>query len=167
MTANETVLQPTPPAPPAADATPSHGCVRCGAPVAIDVALCDECNPLGLSQPSASQVHGTAFLGVVIAVILLAVAARFAIAGVGPFDGQISAVAQAGEGLAVTLMVTNHGTSTGSTTCRVTDPAARYGGASGYIQSPRISGGATVTFTSEVTQLGGTARELTVECSPK
>lgn len=160
---------PTPLAPPSPGATdrPStlHGCVRCGAPVALSVALCEECNPLGLAQPSASQVHGTAFVGVVIAVIILAIAARIAVSGVGPFDGQVSAVAQAGDGLAVTLLVTNKGTSTGSTTCRLSDPAARYGGASGYVQSPRIEPGATTTFTAQVAQLGSTPRLLTVECS--
>ncbi len=160
---------PTPLAPPAGSTpgrpAPLHGCVRCGAPVAVDVALCEECNPLGLAQPSASQVHGTAFLGVAIAVIIMAVVARLAISGVGPFVGQVSAVMQAGDGLAVTLLVTNTGTSTGATTCRLTDPAARYGGASGYVQSPRIGPGETITFTGQITQLGTTARLLTAECS--
>jgi hypothetical protein len=65
----------------------------------------------------------------------------------------------------VTLDVTNRGTSTGSTTCRVTDPAARYGGASAYIQSPQVGPKQSVTFTSHVTQLGSTPRLLAVECS--
>ena len=36
-------------------------------------------------------------------------------------------VATRGEGLAVTLTVTNKGTKTGSTTCVLNDPAARFG----------------------------------------
>ena len=143
----------------------THGCVRCGAPVAIDVALCDECNPLGLADPASSQVHGTAFLGIAIAVILMAVAGRLAFVGVGPFKGDLVTVAASGDGLAVTLMVTNQGTSAGATTCVLNDPVARYGGANGYAQSPRIDAGQTVTFTSQVTQLGGTPRLLDVQCS--
>ena len=47
------------------DAQPelTHACVRCGAPVAIDVGLCERCNPLGLRDSSASQVHGIAIGG--------------------------------------------------------------------------------------------------------
>jgi hypothetical protein len=146
-------------------AGPVHGCVRCGAPVPLDVALCEDCNPIGLAQPSATQVHGTAFLGVAIAVVLLAVIARLSVQGIGPFDAQVSAVAASGDGLAVTLQVTNTGTSTGSTTCRITDPSARYGGASAYVQSPQIGPSQAVTFTSEVRQLGSTPRLLAVECS--
>ena len=52
--------------------TASQPCVRCGAPVPLDVALCDTCNPLGLAQPSASQAHGTVVLGIGAAALLLA-----------------------------------------------------------------------------------------------
>ena len=150
---------------PAVPTGPVHGCVRCGAPVAVDVALCENCNPIGLAQPSASQVHGTAFVGVAIAVVLLAVIARLSVSGIGPFDAQVSAVTGSGEGLAVTLLVTNTGTNLGSTTCRITDPSARYGGASAYVQSPQIAPGQAATFTAQVTQLGSTPRLLAVECS--
>jgi hypothetical protein len=149
----------------AASNPPVHGCVRCGAPVAIDVALCEDCNPIGLAQPSASQVHGTAFVGVAIAVVLLAIVARLSVSGIGPFDAQISAVAAARDGLAVTLLVTNAGSTRGSTTCRLSDPTARYGGANAFVQSPQIGPGETVTFTAEVRQLGSTPRLLTVECA--
>jgi hypothetical protein len=155
----------TPSLVPAAPAGPLHGCVRCGAPVAVDVALCEDCNPIGLAQPSASQVHGTAFVGVAIAVVLLAVIARLSVSGIGPFDAQVSAVTGSGDGLAVTLLVTNTGTSTGSTTCRVNDPSARYRGASANVQIPQIRPGVAVTLTAQVTQLGSTPRLLAVECS--
>jgi hypothetical protein len=159
MTSNPTPTIAATPAP------PLHGCIRCGAPVAIDLAMCENCNPIGLAQPSASQVHGTVFLGVAIAVILLAVIARLSVSGIGPFPAQVSAVAGGQQGLAVTLAVTNQGTSIGPTTCRITDPSARYGGASAYVQSPRIPAGETVTFTADVTQLGAPPRLLSVECS--
>ena len=50
---------------PLAPATePTHGCVRCGAPVPIADGMCERCNPLGLKQPAASQAHGTVVLGI-------------------------------------------------------------------------------------------------------
>jgi hypothetical protein len=153
---------------PAADpvGAPAHACMRCGAPVAeAAAALCDECNPLGLAQPSATQVHGIAFLGVAIAVIVMAVVGRVALGGVGPFEGRVAAAMAQGTALEVTLSVTNRGTSAGATTCTVTDPGARYGGAVGYVQSPRIGPGETVTFTGEVTELGTAPGGLAVSCS--
>src|SRR3954454_13007565 len=82
---------------------PTHPCVRCGRPVTLDESLCEECNPLGLSQPATSQAHGTVFLAIILAVVALAVAGRLAIAGVGPFRGEVSSVVPAPSGLAVTL----------------------------------------------------------------
>lgn len=171
MSSSPTSLTSPAPDPAAPGAAPdgtapvTHGCVRCGKPVAVDVALCDDCNPLGLADPASSQVHGTAFLGIAIAVILMAVLARLAVSGVGPFPADVLNVATRGEGLAVTLRVTNKGSSTGSTTCALADPAARFGGATAYVQSPRIEPGATIEFTGEITQLGPEPRLLAVECS--
>ena len=163
------VTTPTPTA--AADPAPTppgltHGCLRCGAPVDIDTALCERCNPLGLKDPAASQAHGTIFIGVLVAVVLLAVFARMTVSGVGPFQASVvAAAAPAGTALAVTLTVTNTGTATGATTCRVTDPKDRNGGSGAIVLSPRIDPKATVTFTQEVTELGGTVRDLAVECA--
>lgn len=143
----------------------THPCVRCGAPVPLDVGLCERCNPLGLRDSSASQVHGLALLGVAAAVVVLAVVGRLAISGVGPFDGRIVSAAADGGGLAITLQVTNRGTSVGHTTCRVSDPADRSGGRDGFILSPQVQPGETLTFTKRVVELGSTVRDLTVECS--
>ena len=93
-----------------APAAPTHPCVRCGLPTSIDRGLCEECNPLGLRDASSSQVHGTVFLGVLLAVVVLAVIGRLALSGVGPFTAEIGGVEPAGEGLTVTLEVTNTGT---------------------------------------------------------
>jgi hypothetical protein len=156
----------TPVIPPHVDAkpTPTHACVRCGAPVAIDVGLCERCNPLGLRDSSASQVHGLAIGGVFAAVVILAIIARLSLSGVGPFVA--TAVASPdGNGLAVTLSVTNQGSSTGQTTCRVTDPADRTGATGAIILSPRIEPKQTLTFTTHVTALGTTARPLDATCS--
>src|SRR4029077_3481238 len=99
------VMTPQTAHPPVAPA-PMHACVRCGAPVAVDVGLCERCNPLGLRDSSASQVHGLAIGGVFAAVIILAIFARLSVSGVGPFVATAVATPD-GTGLAVALSVTN------------------------------------------------------------
>jgi hypothetical protein len=146
-------------------AGPTHPCVRCGDPVPLDVGLCERCNPLGLKDSSASQVHGTVVIAIVIGIVGLALAGRLALAGIGPFPATFVSAAADGVGLAVTVTVTNEGTNTGQTTCRVTDPLDRNGGRSGFILSPRIEPGQTVTFTKRITELGSGVRDLTVACS--
>jgi hypothetical protein len=143
----------------------THACVRCGAPVAIDVGLCESCNPLGLRDVSASQVHGVAFIGVALAVIGLALAGRLLLSGVGPFASELVGVTADGDALSVTLTVTNSGDRAGQTTCRLSDPLDRSGGGDGFVLSPQIEPGATVTFTKRVTGLGAIVRPLDVECS--
>lgn len=143
----------------------THACVRCGAPVAIEVGLCERCNPLGLRDVSPTQVHGIALVGVVVAIIALALIGRLLLAGVGPFSAGVADIVADGDALAVTLTVTNHGKSAGQTTCRLSDPLDRTGVGAGFVLSPRIEPGATATFTKRVTGLGSTVRELAVECS--
>jgi hypothetical protein len=143
----------------------THACVRCGAPVAIDVGLCERCNPLGLRDSASSQMHGIAIGGVVLFVVLMAVVARFALAGIGPFDGTVAGVVPDGDGLAITLSVTNHGSSAGQTTCRVTDPADRTGNVGGFMLSPQVGPGESVTFTQRLTALGTAVRPMLAECS--
>src|SRR5215212_2148625 len=115
------------------DATePTHPCIRCGRPgVAIDKALCENCNPLELAQPSATQVHGIAALGIIAFVVFLFAVGRFALAGTGPFEGAIDGVAATEGGLAVTIVVHNDGTRSGATTCRVVGDARAVGGRGG------------------------------------
>lgn len=133
--------------------------------MAIDVGLCETCNPLGLRDVSATQVHGLAFLGVVLAVVALALIARLAVSGVGPFTSEMTAIVPDGDALAVTLTVTNQGRSAGQTTCRLTDPVDRSGGGAGFVLSPQIEPGATEIFTKRVIGLGSTVRDLAVECN--
>lgn len=133
--------------------------------MAIDTALCDDCNPLGLSQPASSQVHGIALGGVAAGVIVLALIARLSISGIGPFEGSVVNVQALSDGLAITLTVVNNGTNPGQATCRVTDPAARFGGASAYILTPRVDPGATLTFDADIRQLGSVPRVLLAECT--
>ena len=110
----------------------------------LDVGLCERCNPLGLRDASSSQVHGIAIAGVILFVVFLAIAGRFVLAGIGPFAGSVTGVVPDGSGLAITLSVTNHGTSAGQTTCRVTDPADRTGNLGAFLLSPSVDGGKTV-----------------------
>jgi hypothetical protein len=69
-------------------------------------------------------------------------------------------------GLAITLSVTNEGSSAGSTTCRVydrTDPGV--GPQAAYLLSPQIGPKQTVSFSQESSALGTTVRPLAVECT--
>ena len=154
------------PAPITASAAPglTHPCVRCGKPTAIERGLCEECNPLGLRDASASQVHGIALVGVIVAIVALAIVARFAVSGIGPFDAAVANVEASGPGLSVTIEVTNAGSSAGQTTCRITDASPRGGGGAALVQSPRIEAGATRSFTREVTEFGSEPLPLAVEC---
>ena len=128
--------------------------------------MCEACNPLGLKQPAPSQAHGTVFLAIVGAVLGLAVLGRLALAGIGPFKGEIGNIVASPPGLALTLTVTNLGTSAGSTTCRVFDPSTPgIGPESAFIVSPRIGPGQTVSFSKDVRGLGATIRPLAVECT--
>lgn len=145
---------------------PTHGCVRCGAPIPIADGMCERCNPLGLKQPAASQAHGTVVLGIVVAVIVLFALAKISIHGVGPFQGVIGGVVSAPPGLAVTDTVTNEGIATGSTTCRIYDPTIQgIGPESTYADSPQVPPGQTVSFSKQVSTLGTVVRPLAVSCS--
>jgi predicted nucleic acid-binding Zn ribbon protein len=142
-----------------------HACVRCGAPIPLDLSMCERCNPLGLEQPATSQAHGTIALGLFIGVVVLAIVAKLAVSGVGPFTGRVAGVEAVPGGLTVTLSVQNTGTKEGTTRCRVFDPASP--GLTDHpaiVYSPRIGAGETATFDSLVTTLGTEARSLQAEC---
>lgn len=145
---------------------PTHPCVRCGRPVAASIGMCDRCNPLGLADPAATQVHGSVFIAVTAAVVALALLARLALSGIGPFQAAVSGVSPTATGVSITLTVTNQGTRAGSTTCRVHNDVALMSDAAAFIQSPRIEPGATVIFTRETSAFGSqSVAALTVECS--
>ena len=144
---------------------PLHGCVRCGARIPVSQAMCERCNPLGLKEPAASQAHGIVFLGIGIAVVILAVVARLAVAGIGPFRSEVAGVAADPAGLRITISVTNDGENAGSTTCRVGDPQIRgIGPETAYVDSPIVQPGETLTFDAVVTTLGTTVIPLTADC---
>jgi ribosomal protein L40E len=158
--------------PTSADAThaaptlaPTHGCVRCGAQIPIEDAMCERCNPLGLRQPSASQAHGTAILGVTVAIVVLAVAARVLTVGIGPFRSEVATVTGVPEGLRVSITLTNQGRTHSATTCRIDEAGAPGPGPGSIIvQSPDVGAGATITFDATVRTLGTDPKPLTVSC---
>jgi predicted nucleic acid-binding Zn ribbon protein len=144
---------------------PEHGCVRCGARIPLSESMCERCNPLGLKAPAASQAHGTVFLGIIAAVVIMAVVAFLAVRGVGPFPAAIADVQPDPAGLRVTISISNDGAAAGRTTCRIGDPEIRgIGPETAYVQSPMVEGGATVEFEAVVVSLGTTPRPLTVDC---
>jgi len=155
---------------PVAPATPEtpglrHPCARCGAPVPLDVGLCERCNPLGLKDSASSQVHGTVFLAVAVAVLVLALAAHFAVTGIGPFPAAVTAMQPGTTAGAViaTIQVTNQGTATGSATCRITDPNDRGSVHSEVVYTPRIEPGQTLTF-DHTASFGSVDRPFAVAC---
>ena len=127
--------------------------------------MCEFCNPLGLAQPAASQVHGSVVLAVGAAVVILALIGRLILTGVGPFDARIANVAATSSGLELTLTVTNHGSRGGATTCRVHDTSILGDNTSAFVLSPQIDPGATVTFVRQTQVLGTEIRTLAVECA--
>ncbi len=144
---------------------PTHGCIRCGRPgVAAGAALCEQCNPLDLAQPSATQVHGIAALGILSFVVLLAVLGRLALSGTGPYTGVVGSVGPADGGLSVTVIVTNQGSKGGSTTCRIVEASRPIGGAGELLQTPIVPAGSSMTFSATVTKFGTTPVALGADC---
>ena len=146
---------------------PTHGCLRCGRPVEIHVALCEDCNPLGLKQPAATQVHAIAAGGIVFFVLVLALLAGAGLSGVGPFGGNVSNVERnpGGQpGLVVTLSVWNGGTKGAATTCRVVEAGHPAGGRGQVVQTPIVPAGETIQFRAQVAVFGDQPLALEAEC---
>ena len=147
------------------DLEPTHPCIRCGRPgVPADAGLCEFCNPLELSQPSATQMHGIAAVGIIAFIAVLAVIARVTFAGTGPFAGSVTNVAAATDGLTVTLAVANKGSNASATTCTLTQAKPTVNAPAAAVQTPRIGAGETLTVTADVPQFGTTPIELLVAC---
>lgn len=147
------------------DSAQTHPCVRCGRPVPLHVALCEECNPLGLSDPAASQAHGIAVVGIVAFVVFLAVIAKVSLSGLGPFTGAVVNSVPSGDGLTVTIEVSNGGSRAGATNCVLTDPRGPVVGQVVRVQTPLVPAGGRVTFEREVTDFGNVPVALAVQCT--
>jgi hypothetical protein len=144
---------------------PTHPCIRCGRPgVPADDGLCELCNPLELAQPSATQMHGIAAAGILAFIAVLALLARLALVGTGPFAGQVTAVVAAPGGLSITFAVANEGSNASATTCRISETAPKFGATPEVIQTPRIGAGETITVTTLVTRFGSEPIGLAASC---
>lgn len=147
---------------------PTHPCIRCGREgVPADSGLCELCNPLELSQPSATQMHGIAAVGILGFIVVLALVASVAMAGTGPFTGRVADVAPVDGGLAVTLSVANEGSNATATTCQVREDREGMGRAVEVVQTPSIPAGGEIAFTRIVTRFGTTPVPLAVECGSR
>ena len=151
------------PATPTAEpvATHTHGCVRCGRPVPLDVAMCEDCNPLGLSQPASSQVHGTVFVAVLAAIVILAVLGRVALSGIGPFTADVTTVVPTSSGLTISLTIRNDGTKAGSTMCRITASGT---GAQTAVQVRQLQPGETTMIETSTARFGRQPRQFAASC---
>ena len=147
------------------EAAQTHPCVRCGRAVPLHVALCEECNPLGLSDPAASQAHGIAVLGIVLFVVFLAVVAKVSLSGLGPFSGAVVNAVPSDGGLTLTIEVSNAGSRDGQTNCVLRDPSRPVGGQVVRIQTPVIPSGGSVTFDRDVSEFGSVPVRLDVHCT--
>jgi hypothetical protein len=125
---------------------PADRCFRCGKETPAGVALCEEHNPGRLRGPSATQMHATVFVGVVLGVVGFLVLARGAVSTSGPFPAAVTAaVPDVAGALAVTFEVANEGTSEAIADCRFTrDGVPRPDDVA--FRSPRLPAGETVTL---------------------
>jgi hypothetical protein len=130
----------------------------------LQVALCERCNPLGLAQPSSSQAHGTVFLGIGVAVLLLASLAGSSAKGVGPFTAKISAPVSIPGGLSVEISVENTGSGAGSAACSVSTPKIGSAGLTEIVTTERIEPGAAVAITRELKAFGAEPLPLVINC---
>jgi hypothetical protein len=132
--------------------------------VPADAGLCELCNPLELAQPSATQMHGIAAVGIIAFIVVLAVLGRAFMVGTGPFTGTIGAVTSTTAGLSISLTVTNEGSRDTATTCEIQESPAIPGHPTQVVQTPLIRAGQTLEFTAEVTKFGTTPVALAADC---
>ena len=141
-------------------------CIKCGREVGPDESICEVCNRAGMTEPSASQYHGTVAAAIVLAVAALAIAASLSLRGVGPYAAEVRDVAPAQPGFAITYAVTNEGTKPGRAKCQLVtfaDTGARLRAVSTI--TGQIPGGATSEQTETITGLEVEPARVTVTCS--
>ncbi len=139
-------------------------CIKCGREVGPDESICEVCNRAGMATPSASQYHGTMAAAIVAGVILMAVAASWALTGVGPYSANVVGVQNAAGGVQATLSVSNEGTKAGRAKCQlIAHDAQGRSLQSRSIVSPQVPGGQSVTFDELVPGVVDPA-DVTVAC---
>jgi hypothetical protein len=109
--------------------------------------MCEADNPGHIASPSATQMHGTILVGVIVAAVGFLILARLLVGSAGPFQATIVGRATLPDGgTEIAIRVVNQGASDGIATCRVTrDGAARPDDLS--FRTERIPAGQTVDLT--------------------
>jgi len=130
----------------------------------MDAGLCELCNPLELSQPSATQMHGIAAVGIIAFIAVLAVLGRVSVSGTGPFGAGVTSVTAVTGGLEVTLAITNDGANDAATSCAIRDATRGAGSIPAMVQVPLIRAGQTLTWRTTVTKFGTEPIALAVSC---
>ena len=105
------------------------------------------------------------FVGIAIAVVLMAVVARMIIADMGPFTSSVAGIVTDPAGLRVTVTVRNEGTTDGATTCRIDDPTlGGIGPEAAFVESPKVPAGEAISFDVVVTGFGTEPKALIADC---
>jgi hypothetical protein len=155
-------------------------CPRCQTPVQAGGKVCERCeqplegpahtlryNPAGLPTPSPVQGHATVLVGIVAALVVLALGAWFVFRGVGPFRTEVvrQSVSADGTAVEVELRVVNEGERQGRARCRITGlgPDGRLR-TSEVKLSPTVPGNGSVLFPLRGEGLGD-AHDLRSSCA--
>jgi hypothetical protein len=155
-------------------------CPRCRTPVQAGGKVCERCeqplegpahslryNPAGLPTPSPVQGHATVLVGIVAALVVLALGAWFVFRGVGPFRTEVvgQAVSADGTAVEVQLRVVNEGERDGRARCRITGlgPDGRLR-TSEVTLSPTVPGNGSVLFPLRGDGLGD-AHDIRTSCA--
>ncbi len=155
-------------------------CPRCRTPVQAGGKVCERCeqplegpahtlryNPAGLPTPSPVQGHATVLVGIVAALVVLALGAWFVFRGVGPFRAEVvrQSVSADGTAVEVELRVVNEGERQGRARCRITGlgPDGRLR-TSEVKLSPTVPGNGSVLFPLRGEGLGD-AHDIRSSCA--
>ncbi|HEV3011881.1 MAG TPA: hypothetical protein VG499_01305 [Actinomycetota bacterium] len=155
-------------------------CPRCQTPVQAGGKVCERCekpiegpahalryNPAGLPTPSPVQGHATVLVGIVAALVVLALGAWFVVRGVGPFRAEVvsQVVSADGSAIEVELRVVNEGDRQGRARCRITGlgPDGRLR-TSEVTLSPTVPGNSSVRFPLRGEGLGD-AHDIRSSCA--
>ena len=148
------------------DRRPPRNCYKCGREVGPDQTICDVCNRAGMATPSATQYHGTIVVAIVAGVVLMAVAASFALRGIGPFQGEaLRWSPDPPDGVIVQVQVANQGTRAGRAKCDLSALDA-----AGYVLrevstvSPSVPAGGSITFAARLPGLPSAPVAIAVAC---
>jgi hypothetical protein len=155
-------------------------CPRCRTPARAGGKVCERCeqplegpahtlryNPAGLPTPSPVQGHATVLVGIVAALVVLALGAWFVFRGVGPFRTEVvrQSVSADGTAVEVELRVVNEGERQGRARCRITGlgPDGRLR-TSEVKLSPTVPGNGSVLFPLRGEGLGD-AHDIRSSCA--